>query len=163
MKKLLCLVVVLAGAAAYSNIIAEAYPAVLALVSSVGTFKAFAYFALSTFCLSTMVVLRKQGRLPFGFFLIVLGGFFLGVASRSPSPSAELNAAIGFTCFVAGYLIVRFQSRRILIEVKEPLTRAHKAEAIARLVEDSTPTAPRLVVVPELPLQESQLQLFTQN
>ena len=94
--------------------------------------------------------------MPFGFFLIVLGGFFLGAASRSPSPSAEFYAGIGFACFVVGYLIVRFESRRVSIEVTEPLTRAQRAEAIKRLVEDSVPIAPGLAAVPELPVQQGQ-------
>lgn len=153
MKKLLCLVVVLTGAFTYSSALATVGSSVLALVLSVGAFKVFAYFAVCAICLSTMMMLRRQGRLPFGFFLIVLGGFFLGAASRSPSVSAEINAGIGFTFFLVGYLIVRFESKRVSIEVTEPLTSAERAETIKRLVEDRIPVAPGLAVVPELPVQ----------
>ena len=140
MKTLLWLVVILTGAFTYSSVLATAYPTVLALVSSVGTVRAFAYFALCVICVSALVVLRRKGRLLFGFLLIVLGGFFLGVASRSPSPSVEVYVGIGFTFFVVGYLIVRFESRRISIEVTEPLTPVQRDEAIKRLVEDSIPS-----------------------
>ena len=160
MKKLLCLVVVLTGAVAYSSVLAGAYSSIVGLLSSFGTVSTLAYFALCVICVSALVVLRTKGGLPFGFFLIVLGGFFLGVASRSPSPSAEFHAGLGFTFFVVGYLIVRFESRRISIELREPLTRAHRDELIERLVEDSIPVAPGLTVVPEVLVQESQLQLF---
>lgn len=78
----------------------------------------------------------------------------MGLASRSPSLSAEINAGIGFTFFLVGYLIVRFESKKISIEVKEPLSRAQRAEAIKRLVEDSIPVVPGLAVVPELPVQQ---------
>ena len=155
MKKLLCLVVVLIGAVAYSSVLAGAHSSILALASSFGAVRTLAYFALCAICVSALVVLRKKGRLPFGFFLIVLGGFFLGAASRSPSPSAEFHAGIGFTFFLVGYLIVRFESRRIAIEVTEPLTRTERAEAIKRLVEDSIPATPGLAVVPELPVQQT--------
>ena len=102
MKKLLCLVVVLTGAVAYSSVLAGAYSSIVGLLSSFGTVSTLAYFALCVICVSALVVLRTKGGLPFGFFLIVLGGFFLGVASRSPSPSAEFHAGLGFTFFVVG-------------------------------------------------------------
>ena len=160
MKKLVCLVVILAGAFTYSSVLATAYSSAAALVSSVGAFKVFAYFALCAICLSTMIVLRRKGCLPLGFFLIVLGGFFLGAASRSPALAAEINAGIGFTFFLVGYLIVHFESRRVSIEVTEPLTRAQRVAAIERLMEeDGISVAPGLAIVPELPVQESQLQL----
>ena len=111
MKKLLCLVVVLTGAVAYSSVLAGAYSSIVGLLSSFGTVSTLAYFALCVICVSALVVLRTKGGLPFGFFLIVLGGFFLGVASRSPSPSAEFHAGLGFTFFVVGSLLSKLDSR----------------------------------------------------
>ena len=77
-----------------------------------------AYLILCAFGMAVLAVLWRQGRIPFGFFLIVFAGYFLGVASRSPSPGAEVSAAFGFTCFIVGYLIVRKAKKYVSIEVR---------------------------------------------
>lgn len=153
MKKLLCLVMVLTGGIAYSSILAGAYSHVLAALSSVEPFRAFTYFALCAMCVFVMVLLRKQGRIPLGFFSIVLGGFFLGAASRSPSPSAETYAALGFALFVAGYLLVRFETRRVTIEFQERPDPELKGEMIKRLLDAYQPATTTSRLSHELPVQ----------
>ncbi len=133
-----------------------------ALIYWVATTQSFAYFAATAsdldwfrtgatlgLCLGfafLMTLLWRQGRIPFGFFLIVLGGFFLGVASRSPSPSAELNAGLGFALFVGGYLTVRIGARNVSIETTEPVPDDLNAQMIERLLEAAQMPVPRPVV-----------------
>ena len=124
----------------------NAYAHVIAGVPflNIDLLRTLAYLILCAFGTAVLAVLWREGRIPFGFFLIVFGGYFLGVASRSPSPDAEASAAFGFTCFVVGYLIVRKAQKHVSIEVKQPLDPELRQKLVERLLEACDPV--RVVV-----------------
>ena len=119
----------------------NAYTHVIAGVPflSIDLLRTLAYLILCAFGTAVLAVLWREGRIPFGFFLIVFGGYFLGVASRSPSPDAEVSAAFGFTCFTVGYLIVRKARKHVSIEVNRPPDPELRQKLVKRLLDAYDP------------------------
>ncbi|MCZ6624849.1 MAG: hypothetical protein O7B35_11570 [Deltaproteobacteria bacterium] len=100
--------------------------------------RTLAYLILCAFGMAVLVVLWREGRIPFGFFYIVFFGYFLGVASRSPSSGAEVSAAFAFTCFIVGCLIVREAQKHELIKGIRPPDPELRRKLIERLLTDRT-------------------------